>query len=270
MIGWVASLQPLVIAGLLGWAGAVKLRGLRTEQQVKRNALSRIVGEAHASTVWRLVGGLELVVGAALLLPPVHPAKTGAAAVLCAGFLGYLGYAKLAAPDASCGCLSAKLAPVSWRSFARACLLLAASLLSFGYATAWWPSSVATDPLPAVAVLLAELALCGAFSVELDDYWLVPLRKLRVRLTHPLANNVATVPLEATVEQLHLSEAYRQFGAMITSDVLDSWEDGDWRLLQYAVRTKDRTATAVFAVPLATQDPESVRVALVDETAVPV
>src|SRR6266545_3488032 len=209
MIGWVASLQPLVIAGLLGWVGAVKLRGLRTEQQVKRNALSRIVGEAHASTVWRLVGGLELVVGAALLLPPVHPAKTGAAAVLCAGFLGYL-----------------------------------------GYATAWWPSSVATDPLPAVAVLLAELALCGAFSVELDDYWLVPLRKLRVRLTHPLANTVATVPLEATVEQLHLSEAYRQFGAMITSDVLDSWEDGDWRLLQYAVRTKDRTATAELPVRL--------------------
>jgi hypothetical protein len=264
MIGWVASLQPLVVATLLGWAGTVKLRGLRTEQQVKRSAVSRIVGEAHTSAVWRLVGGLELLVAVALLLPPAYPAKTGAAAVLCAGFLGYLGYAKLAAPDASCGCLSAKLAPVSWRSFARAGLLLAASLLSFGYATDWWPSSVATHPLAAVVLVLAELALLGMFSVELDDHWLVPLRKLRVRLTHPLANKVHTVPLEATVEQLQLSEAYRQFGAMITSDVLDSWEEGDWRLLEYAVRTQDRTATAVFAVPLATYDPDSVRVALVE------
>ncbi|MGH3647207.1 MAG: MauE/DoxX family redox-associated membrane protein, partial [Micromonosporaceae bacterium] len=134
MIEWSASLAPVLIAGLLLWAGAVKLRGLRTPEQVKRNAISRLVGDSRASLAWRAVGGAELVVATALLLPPVHPAKPAAAALLAVGFLSFLGYAKLAAPDAGCGCMSARLAPVSWRSFVRAGALLAAALYATLYA----------------------------------------------------------------------------------------------------------------------------------------
>ncbi|MGH3717162.1 MAG: MauE/DoxX family redox-associated membrane protein, partial [Micromonosporaceae bacterium] len=123
MIAWIASVQPLVIAALLSWAGAVKLRGLRTPEEISRSAISRIVGDERASLTWRLVGGLELVIAAALLLPPAHPVKPGAAAALTAGFLGFLWYVRLTAPESSCGCLSSRPARVSWRSFGRAGLL---------------------------------------------------------------------------------------------------------------------------------------------------
>ncbi|MGH3735963.1 MAG: MauE/DoxX family redox-associated membrane protein [Micromonosporaceae bacterium] len=267
MIESSASLQPVLIGGLLVWAGAVKLRGLGTPAQVSRNAISRLVGDRWASPAWRTVGGLELVIAAALLLPPVHPAEPAAAALLAVGFLGFLGYAKLAAPDAGCGCLSAKLAPVSWRSFARAGLLLAAAVHSTLFATTWWPATLAGSPVVSVPLLLVGAAVFCAMSPELDRYWLIPLRRWKVRLTHPLGHTgSATVPLLATLQLLQASPAYRQVGSIVTSDPLDSWDEGEWRILEYAVRPDGRPATAVFAVPLHGDDPDAVRVALIDES----
>lgn len=265
MIEWSASLQPLLIAGLLGWAGAVKLRGLRTPEEVARNAISRLVGDHRASPAWRAVGAAELAVAAALLLPPVHPAKSGAAALLTVGFLSFLGYAKLAAPDAGCGCLSSRLGPISWRSFLRAGVLLAAALYATGFATTWWPGAVTAAPVAAAGLVLTELAAFCAASPELDRHWLVPLRQLKVRMTHPLGDTVSEeVPLLATLQVLQVSDAYRQVGALLTSDVRDHWVEGEWRLLEYTARVDGEPATAVFAVPLHGDDPDAVRVALVD------
>ncbi|MGH3660953.1 MAG: MauE/DoxX family redox-associated membrane protein [Micromonosporaceae bacterium] len=271
MIQWIASLQPVLIAAVLGWAGVIKLRG---STQARQTAVARLVGEGRASATLRLVGAVELGVAAALLLPLGHVAAPGASALLSVGFLGYLGYARVVAPDSSCGCMSSRSERITWRAFARAGFLLVASLISVagfagwlgGESAGWWLSAAAGAPVAAVMVLVGEALLFGALSPEFDRHWLRPLRQLKVRLTHPLANLPHQVPLASTVTQLELSDAYRRVGTLITSDVQDSWDEGDWRIVCYRARVAEgRAATAVFAVPLHAEDPAAVRATLVDE-----
>ncbi|GAB3957201.1 hypothetical protein GCM10027614_71990 [Micromonospora vulcania] len=113
-------------------------------------------------------------------------------------------------------------------------------------------------------MLLAELAVVVALSPELDHSWLLPLRRLRARLTHPLRGG-SGVPLLATVQQLQLSDAYRRVAPLLRSDVREHWDDGDWRFVGHAARFQGRLVTAVFAVPLVDREPDAVRVAVVDD-----
>jgi hypothetical protein len=94
---------------------------------------------------------------------------------------------------------------------------------------------------------------------------LLPLRRWRVRVSHPLANRAVEVPVESTVLQLWKSAAYRSVVEQLTSDLLDHWEEGEWRLLAYSARTPSGPVTAVFAVPRLSYEPDRVRVALVPE-----
>jgi hypothetical protein len=116
-------------------------------------------------------------------------------------------------------------------------------------------------------VLVAEALVCVALSGELDRYWLRPLRRLKVRLTHPLGATAGSfeVPLASTVQQLLRSPAYRSVGELLRSDVLDHWDEGEWRFLSYTAAYAGRPATAVFAVPLPRYEPDAVNVAVVDE-----
>jgi hypothetical protein len=115
-------------------------------------------------------------------------------------------------------------------------------------------------------VLVVEAAFV-MLSAELDRYWLLPLRRFRLRLSHPLAGTATDdVPLAATQRRLLLSPAYRAVNGLLRSDIHDYWDDGDWRFVSYTARYDGRPATAVFAVPHNDPTPESVRVAVVDET----
>lgn len=273
MTDWFAALQPAVVGAVLVWAGGGKLFGRRAAALARRTALARLTGPDRAVPAYRTVGSAELGVGAVLLLPPALAGETALAAVLCAGLLGYLGYARVAAPDAPCGCLSARPVPVRWRGFARATALAAACVLATAVAAAgglpWSGAAVAERPLAAVAVLVAELAVLLALFPELDAHWLLPLRRLRLRWSHPLAASVTggdgAAPLAATVQQLLRSPAYQVAGGWLRSDVLDTWDDGDWRLLSYSARYGGGPATAVFAVPLRRYQPAAVRAVLVDQ-----
>jgi hypothetical protein len=276
MFGWFASLQPVFVAAVLLWAAGVKLLVRHASGQAKRSALARLVGERHALTAFRLVAAAELLVALALLAPPAQWTEPVAATALSAGFLGYLTYARLAAPDSSCGCLSARRAPVSWRAFARAGVLAGACVLSLAAATGWpaafglpaatgWPAALAERPLAAAAALLGEAAAVAALSAEFDAAWLVPLRRLRIRLSHPLAGGGFEVPLQSTVQQLQRSAAYREVARLLVSDVREHWDEGEWRVLCYTARKDGRATTAVFAVPRLRYEPGAVRVALVDE-----
>ncbi|MGW4639014.1 MauE/DoxX family redox-associated membrane protein [Sphaerisporangium sp. NPDC004334] len=254
----IAALQPYVIGPLLAWAAVLKLFGRRTRAQAGRTALARLVGAARAVPALRLVGVLELATAAALLLPPAMPAEGAAAAAMSAGFLAYLAYARRAAPTSSCGCLGAHSAPVDLRGFARAGLLLAASV-----AAVWAGPHPVDAPLAALGV--AEAAALLALSPELDHAWLMPLRRLLVRLRRPLAvPSPAEVPLEVTLRLLYRSPAYCSASARLSSDVRETWDEEGLRFVVYAARGR----TAVFAVPLGGQDPAAVRVALIDEPAV--
>ncbi|MFD0820098.1 hypothetical protein ACFQ0D_17710, partial [Micromonospora zhanjiangensis] len=114
------------------------------------------------------------------------------------------------------------------------------------------------------AVLLVEAAAVVVLSAELDPVWLLPLRRFRAALTHPLRGG-SGVPLLFAVQQLQQSAAYRRVAHLLSSDVLEHWDDEGWRMVGYAARYQGRTATAVFVVPLRTYQPDAVRVAVVDE-----
>lgn len=264
MLQWVAAIQPLLIATVLIWAAAGKLASRRAPDAARRSALAQLVGAGRAVSAYRLVGVLELGVGAALVLPPALRAEAAVAAALHVGFLAYLGYAKLAAPASSCGCLSAQRVPVGWRGFARASVLLVAAL-GATTTTGFWLGAVTDRPLAAAALVLAELALIVGLSAELDGYWLMPLRRWKVRLTHPLPTGSFEVPIASTVEQLQRSGVYRRVSDLIGSDVREHWDEGEWRIVSYTARYQGRVGSAVFAVPRLRYDPRAVRVAIVDD-----
>jgi hypothetical protein len=264
VLQWLANLQAALLGGVLLWAGAIKLFGRSARLAARRSALVRLVGKDRVFLAYRAVGCVELAVGALLVLPPVHPAEAVAAVALGLAMLGYLLYARIAAPESSCGCLGDKHTPVGIRSLARAATLILAGALATA-ATGWWATSLARHPLAAAGVLLAEAALVVALSPELDHRWLHPLRRLRLRISHPLAGRPVEVPLAASVQQLHNSAAYRSVVGLLRSDLLDAWDEGEWRLLTYSARRDSGPATAVFAVPRRGYHPDDVRVVLVAE-----
>ncbi|MEH1164290.1 MauE/DoxX family redox-associated membrane protein [Micromonospora sp. CPCC 205539] len=263
MIEVIAALQPLVVGAVLIWSARVKLASPHAAEAANRSALAQLVGQERALPAYRLLGGVEVTLGALLLLPPVLRVEALAATGLAVAFLAYLTYARRAAPTSSCGCLSARATPIAGRSLARAGLLVAAGALAL-LTTDGWLSALAGQPGAGAAVLIVEVAVVVALSPELDRSWLLPVRRLRARLTHPLRGG-SGVPLLATVQQLQLSDAYRQVAPLLRSDVREHWDDGDWRFVGQAARYQGRLVTAVFAVPLTDPDPDAVRVAVVDD-----
>jgi hypothetical protein len=250
-VNGIAASQPYVIATFLLWAGLLKLLSRRMRAQAGRTALARLTGPARAVPALRLVGLVELAVAAGLLVPSAHPWNAGAAALLSAGFLAYLGYAHVAAPTASCGCLGTHSRPVDVRSFARAALLLLAAVLA-----ALAPEGTLPAAVVAVVVVVEVLALL-ALSSELDGYWLTPLRRRLVRLV--AAPPPDGVPLEASLHLLRRSPAFCSASAQLTSDVQETWDEDGIRFVVYGARDR----TAVFAIPLGVDDPRQVKVALV-------
>jgi hypothetical protein len=264
MIDMIAALQPLLVGAVLLWSARLKLFSRHATATAHRSGLVVLLGERRALPAYRVLGVVELTLGAALLLPPTLRLEAAAATTLAVGFLAYLGYTRRVAPTASCGCLSAQPTPVSGRSLLRAGLLVAAGALATTGSAGWF-DTLADRPVAGGIVLLAEAAAVVALSPELDATWLLPLRRLRARLTHPLRGG-SGVPLLATVQQLQLSDAYRRVAALLRSDVREHWDADGWRFAAYAARYQGRTVTAVFAVPLADPEPETVRVAVVDDT----
>jgi hypothetical protein len=220
-----------------------------------------LVGEKRAAPAYRAVGGVEAVIALALLAPPVWTLEAIAAAALAVGFTGYLIYAKIVVPEASCGCVGTSAKPVGRRAIGRSLLLLATALAATTATSGWWSADAGA------IILVPEAVPFVMLSAELDRYWLLPLRRLRLRITHPLSNTATDgVPLAATQRRLLLSPAYRAVNGLLRSDIHDYWDDEDWRFVSYTARYDGRTATAVFAVPHHDTTPESVRVAVVDET----
>lgn len=258
-----ASVQQVLLGGVLLWASVVKFRN---PDAARRSALKRLVRERQVVAAYRAVACAELGLGALLVAPPAVTLEAYAAVVLSVGMLGYLAYAKIKAPESGCGCLGDKETPVRVRGFLRAGLLVVAGVLA-AFGPVWWPAAVADRPLATIGLLAVEVALVVALSPELDHRWLLPLRRWRVRVSHPLAKGPAVIPLESSVQQLLKSNAHRSVADRLRSDLLDHWEEGEWRILTYAARTEDGHATAVFAVPLHDYRPDDVRVALVPESA---
>ncbi|NUR99330.1 MAG: hypothetical protein HOV67_29240 [Kribbellaceae bacterium] len=249
------SAQPLLIGLILLWTAYTKLK---SPAQADRTALPRLLGESRAIPAYRTVAILEALI--ALLLLGSWAIGAVAAVALSVGFVGFLIYSKVVVPDASCGCAGKSARPVGNRAIARALLLLATSVPATFATTAWWSAG------KGLLLLVFEAAAFAMLSTELDRYWLLPIRRLRIRLSHPLAGTASDhTPLVATQRRVLLSPAYRAVDGLLRSDIHDYWDDDGWRFVSYAARHDGRRATAVFAVPHHDSTPESIRVALVDD-----
>ncbi|WP_377271338.1 MauE/DoxX family redox-associated membrane protein [Peterkaempfera sp. SMS 1(5)a] len=271
-----ASAAP-VLGVLLAVGGAAKVFGRDTARQAAGTALARILGGGarRATLALRAVGAVELLVGAALSASPA-PALPGAAtAALGAGFLGYLGYARVAAPESSCGCSARDSGPITWRSFARAGLVLAGGAAAAASGATWW-GQVAAHPSAAAVAVLATAVVLAALSTDLDHLWLLPLRRARVRvLGHPLARSGGTgrVPVATSVELLERSLAWQSAAPVVRSALLDHWDEGGWRILRFSGLHQDadgaRPVSVLFALDAAasadTSPIPSVRVAVIDD-----
>ncbi|TCC38657.1 MauE/DoxX family redox-associated membrane protein [Kribbella speibonae] len=265
-MGTLAAAQPLLIALILAWSAYGKLT---SPDQADRTALPRLLGESGAArpgwfgasravAAYRGVAVLEIVI--ALLLLRSWAIGAVAAVALSVGFTGFLVYSKIVVPEASCGCAGKSARPVGHRAIGRALLLLATSGLAATASTGWWSAGAG------LLVLVVEAAAFAMLSAELDRYWLLPLRRFRIRLGHPYAGTASDdTPLVATQRRVLLSPAYRAVDGLLRSDIHDYWDDEDWRYVSYAAKYDGRRATAVFAVPHQDSTPSAIRVAVVDE-----
>lgn len=273
LLGLFPPVLPLVLGGLLGWSGSAKLPRRRAVRQAAGSALERLLPGRRATLALRAVGAAEVALAAALLLRPLSPVGTAGTAALGAGFLGYLGYARAVAPESSCGCTSDRHQPVTWRSFTRAGLVAVGGACCALARAPWW-SALARHPAAAVAVIAVLATGLVAVSGDLDQWWLLPLRRVRLRLLgHPLAGTAGEVPLAATVELLERSLAWQAAATVVRSALVDHWDSDGWRILRYS-GVQDgpdgpRPVSVVFALD-ATATAETagepvVRVSVVDE-----
>ncbi|MFJ7495941.1 MauE/DoxX family redox-associated membrane protein [Streptomyces sp. NPDC097727] len=254
MLSLTTSLAPLVLASLLGWTGVVKMFSRGTAQQAPKTALARMLRSSErATTVLRATGAGELLIAAGLLVVPANPVPGAAAAVLGAGFLAYLGYGRAMAPESSCGCSAREDTPITWRAFARAAVVLVGGATVAVAQDTWWPT-VSERPAGALVFLAGAAAVLVALSADLDRWWLLPLRRTRLRVFgHPLLGTDAgnQVPVAASVELLENSLAWQAAAPVVRSALLDHWEDDGWRILQYSGVYGDRENARPVAVVFA-------------------
>lgn len=269
----ISDLVPLVCGALLAVTGAAKLFGRRTAQVAANTVLVRVLGNGHrAAYALRSVGAAELAVAAGLLAVPTTVVPGVAAAVLGAGFTGYLGYAKATAPESSCGCSARDEGPIGARSFVRAGLVLVGGAAAATADGSWW-SRISRQPGWSALVVVAAAAVLLALSTDLDRVWM-PLRRLRLRVFGtPLTTGFERVPVEASVELLENSLAWQASAPIVRSALLDSWDDEGWRVLRFAgVYEDDRGARPVnvlFALDrsatVETAPVPAVRVSVIDD-----
>ncbi|HEY5834643.1 MauE/DoxX family redox-associated membrane protein [Streptomyces sp.] len=274
MIPIISNLAPLVFGVLLAVTGAGKLFGRQTAQLAANTVLVRVLGEARRATLaLRTLGAAEVAVAAALLAAPASVAPGVATALLGAGFTGYLGYAKATAPESSCGCSARDEGPIGTRAFTRAGVVLLGGVAAATAGSPWW-SQISGRPGPSAAFVVPAAALLLALTADLDRLWLMPLRRLRLRVFgHPLAGAGERVPVAASVELLEHSLAWVATAPVVRSALLDHWDDEGWRVLRFAGVYEDARGTHPVSVLFAldrsatidTTPSPAVRVTLVDD-----
>ncbi|MFF9122934.1 MauE/DoxX family redox-associated membrane protein [Streptomyces sp. NPDC014889] len=275
MLSLTTGLVPLVLAGLLGWTGSVKLFDRDTVRQAPKTALARMLRSSErAALVLRGTGAVELLLAAGLLAVPANPVPGAATAVLGAGFLGYLGYGRALAPESSCGCTANEDTPITWRAFVRAALVLVGGATAAVAHVSWW-STLTERPGGSLVFVTVAAAVLVALSVDLDRWWLLPLRRLRLRVFgHPLFGSEPgdRVPVAASVELLENSLAWQTAFPVVRSGLLDHWEEDGWRILLYSgvygTGENARPVSVVFALDATasrdTPGDPAVRVSFID------
>jgi hypothetical protein len=214
------------------------------------------------------VGSGEVIAGVLLLVAPgARLAALGLATFLTLGFLVYLVLAKRIAPDAICACMAGKASRVSWRSFARAGVLCALTVVGFPV-NMFWGTALAAAPWLALVIAL-EFAGLWILSPESGD----ALARLRLSgageaaraLRQRMDPTCARVPQDigAIERALSAAPAYRALRNNMGART-DAWREGCWDYISYSATYEQQPATVIFVAP-ALFDPRDVSAAVVSE-----
>lgn len=266
MLADVANLQLLVVGLILLWAGTWKVFFTSSKEIALRSALALLFHrEKTVRAVYQLAGLIELSVGSLLLLPQYHKWEVALAIGLTLVFVIYLAFSMKVAPERPCGCLGGRSVGVSWRTLARAGLLLSLSVLAW-FGNSSWLTSVAGQPWLLVLGVLEALLLV---LLSPDLGWnlknvIVAVKRLLqtnsvLKLFAPLERHEAVQLLRESYPFHALSNCCLQKGPM------ESWHNNSWYFLTYNAIYEGRRATAVFAIPLS-RHVENVHCVLVDES----
>lgn len=248
--GHLAAAQALVVALVFAWAGVWKVAFRQARAIAAQSALVRLLGgERQAVAAHMALGCAEIAVAVLLLvLPPVRTLALGAAGLLALGFLGYLILAWRIAPEAPCACMGGRATRISWRSLARAGVLLALCTVAW-MAGEFWGAALVAAPwlIPLLALELAGLWLLSPeFGVRPMRSSRRVIRALRLRLDPACAR--VRLDIAAIERALQSTAAYRALQPALGART-DAWREGCWDFIAYGARYEQQAATVIFAAP---------------------
>ncbi|RAY14568.1 hypothetical protein DPM19_12395 [Actinomadura craniellae] len=196
-------------------------------------------------------GGLGLA-----LLVSAHPAVRIAVAAWFAAATWVVGELLNRRPDAGCGCFGGlSTARVGRRGLLRAAGCTVAAIASL-HASGDGLAIAAGAPAMTGLLVATELALLVMLSPELGA--------LLDRYRAIVPCEARPSPLAETYQTLHASSDWREHrSALRSTEPVDVWREGCWRLLAYPARIGDEELEIVFAVSTE-QRHRAVRVALVE------
>jgi hypothetical protein len=225
-----------LVAALAVWPGLFPLAGgalkLRADE-AGETLMTRVLPDFVSP---KAVAGVELALGALVLLVPV---SAFAAAALLALAAGVATWGVFNVPEASCGCFGARSEPVSPRTAVRAGLLALLALAPAVAGAAWWDASLA-----GVALTLVAGAVLVALTPELRS------RDARLAVNEAVCAH-RPAPPRVTLARLRGSTLWADAKQYLAADApTEQWRDGCWRYLAYPARYDGEDATAVFALYL--------------------
>jgi len=183
------------------------------------------------SRLWRLVGGIEIVIGLALCFPESdHQAAIAATVVLGIG-LGYVTMAWRFAPGLACGCFG-MAERITRLTIARSAYVLAWAILLALQDNDLAPYS---DQLRVVVVV----ALSVAIALPVAAASLAP-RDLRNHIRQQCSRvlrfaHARLVSAENALTEIRKSDVWREMSEASGADVhelstVDTWMEGNWRM----------------------------------------
>jgi uncharacterized membrane protein YphA (DoxX/SURF4 family) len=254
----------MLLSGLAVWPGAFLVAGgaaktleLRRKKAgrntvlaralASRGGMKRQVGEpiVPLRLAWGVVGGLELLVGLAVLSGLATPVPEIAAVLMLAAAAALAAWGLRAAPHSGCGCFGTNSKPVSTRTPIRAGALAALALLAAVGGSSWYDAF--REPWAIVAMVVAGIAV-GLLAPELDVRKSVRTLRYQARET---ACKHRRIPPERTIERLRASRLWTDAQAYLAAESpLEHWREGCFRYLVYPARYEGEAASAVFALYL--------------------
>lgn len=262
LAGHIAAAQALVLALVFAWAGVWKLAFPQARSLAARTALARILNsKQRAVTAFRALGCVEIAAAVLLLVPPARLWALALATLLTLGFVAYLALAWRIAPEAPCGCMGGRAVGISWRSLARAGVLLALSVAGWPVRE-FWGSALAAAPW-LVPLLVLELGALWLLSPEFGGQEQRIARHLSRSLRQRLDPTCARLPQDVAAVERALQDTlpYRSLVPALGGRT-DAWREGCWDFVAYGASYEQQAATVVFAAP-AFFDPREVSAAVI-------